>query len=407
MPADDTSQKINVYNLGEKGVNLTKSPLHIEDGELVAAQNAEFYLDEGLGAIRKRPGLQRLNTSILAGAVRGVIGVPLPGPGRRSVYCNQGFMDAAAWSKTTDGATWATVNFIAMPGSDGTANANYQPLPISVNPIPGQFFYVAENGADVGIIYGYDGTAEFELARLADALFNIRLLTVFQGVIYIAELANGGVGRMWQLDPVSGDLTLIGSTLGAGSEFVSAGGYLGKIFAGTAEATQGKLYSARPGATAWTLERTAVANQQAYASVIAYKGELFAATSALAGTAAIIEKRTVAGVWSTTRTGGTSAVANSFDGLVVHMNELYALYHTDPTSGTHVAQVHKYDGTSWSTDLDLSASGVFVFGGRLSVGSSLFAAARPAAGSTKGIWRKLAGVWSKVDNFGEGVMGVI
>lgn len=71
--------KLKVYNLGTKGVNLSRSPIHLEDGELTQAQNAELYLDQGELAIRKRLGIAKF-TDIGDSPVLSIGPVTLPDP---------------------------------------------------------------------------------------------------------------------------------------------------------------------------------------------------------------------------------------------------------------------------------------------------------------------------------------
>ncbi len=68
------AEKLIVYSFGEKGVNVDKDPLVLEDNELTRAQNA---VPEPDGGIKNRPGLEKFNASAAAGSILGGIGVPL------------------------------------------------------------------------------------------------------------------------------------------------------------------------------------------------------------------------------------------------------------------------------------------------------------------------------------------
>jgi hypothetical protein len=98
------SSKIATYNFGEKGVVVTKSPVHGEDGELAIAQNATPNPEGGLSGLRKRIGFQALNASAAAGAILAFISCNLEDPGVVAV-------NPAAFGKwlysTDGGATWA------------------------------------------------------------------------------------------------------------------------------------------------------------------------------------------------------------------------------------------------------------------------------------------------------------
>lgn len=67
-------QKLTVYSFGEKGVNVDKDPLVLENNELRQAQNA---IPEPDGGLRNRDGLTKFNDSAAEGSILGGIGVPL------------------------------------------------------------------------------------------------------------------------------------------------------------------------------------------------------------------------------------------------------------------------------------------------------------------------------------------
>jgi hypothetical protein len=72
--------KLSVFNLGDAGVNLTKSPLHTEDGEWVRLQNGAIELRGADHGIAKRAGIARF-AGMLAGPVLGIVNIPiLPTP---------------------------------------------------------------------------------------------------------------------------------------------------------------------------------------------------------------------------------------------------------------------------------------------------------------------------------------
>jgi hypothetical protein len=95
--------KIATYNLGEKGVVITKSPVHGEDGELALAQNSVPNPEGGLSGLRKRIGFRALNASAAAGGILAFISCNLEDPGVIAV-------NPAAFGKwlysANGGATW-------------------------------------------------------------------------------------------------------------------------------------------------------------------------------------------------------------------------------------------------------------------------------------------------------------
>lgn len=413
--------KLNVFGLGEKGVNLVKSRLHLDDGELTQAQNAEFFRDQGRGALRKRAGLARFNLTQLAGIVYGLIGVPLPGPGQRQIWVAQnpgsGGLDSS-WAKSTDGATFATLALATDPqpaGSQQSLINGFRTLDVNnvvtVQPcvqLPYGFFYLGEDPR--GVIYHFNGSTDFEFIRLPNASVAGRAagpLFLHQQQICCGVL--GAVtGRVYVIDPLTGESTdLANDVFVTGTEHPYSGAsYLGRIWVGTTKTASGRILSARVGETTWTVERTAGASHACYTSLATFRGSLFAATLAKAGTAAIIEKRTPDGTWSTSATGSHSVQFNYFDGLVVFQDALYAIYRT--TGATEICQIHKFDGTTWTTDYDLFANDGDLVVGKGVAGTSLYFS---TMGTLKaGIFRKVsAGAWSKVyaGNIQHGEIGVI
>lgn len=98
--------KLNVYSLGTEGVNRVKSPVHVPDGALLIAQNAEISPDKGQRGLRKRGGLAKLTSGgAAAGSILSMSSIPLADPyGSIYVY------DAALtrFRVSDDGLTWAT-----------------------------------------------------------------------------------------------------------------------------------------------------------------------------------------------------------------------------------------------------------------------------------------------------------
>lgn len=406
----DPNQKLNVYNLGEQGVNLSKSPLHIEDGELVNAQNAEFYLDEGIGAIRKRLGLQRLNTSALAGAVYGVAGIPLPAPGSRAIYAQ--LSNSPYLRKTTDGTTWANVTEIDqgnLPGEQSGSITTTAPYARTVT-LDRNLYYVSQSATNGQLLYALDGELGYEVIRYPYSTDNHRTLCVWDDwVVFVAK------GFVWLFSPYAGTIEQIGAEV-TGLEIIAcAVPYLGRLYVGTLkQGGSGRMLSARYGDTAWTVERTVGASHEGYVSVAVYKGNLYAGTGvAAAGTAAIIEKRTPGGTWSTSRTGASSANDNKWDPLLVADERLYATF----TDGTTNLLTDSFNDTAWSSSIDWRAESPVIdqFFGGVVVNKAIYVAVKSAAGSTTTIWRKPtnATAWAQVDSLPtsgtthSGFMGVI
>lgn len=72
--------KINVYQLGDLGMDVVEGPLTDDDGCLGFAQNAVRSIVDGEGALKKRDGLSRLSTTASGGEVLALVNVSLPEP---------------------------------------------------------------------------------------------------------------------------------------------------------------------------------------------------------------------------------------------------------------------------------------------------------------------------------------
>lgn len=72
--------KQNVYNLGEEGIDIVESPVHVADGVVLSAQNAQLAPSELEGSIRKRDGMAKFNSSVAAGPILSGFNVSLVDP---------------------------------------------------------------------------------------------------------------------------------------------------------------------------------------------------------------------------------------------------------------------------------------------------------------------------------------
>lgn len=72
--------RLKVDSFGTKGVNVVDSPLHLSDDDLINAQNAEIFFEDGYPAIRKRLGMAEGVTAALDGPVFALTSIPLVDP---------------------------------------------------------------------------------------------------------------------------------------------------------------------------------------------------------------------------------------------------------------------------------------------------------------------------------------
>jgi len=68
---------LTIYNLGQGGVNVDASDLHMKDEEVRLAQNIIADPLGTRGGLKNRPGLIKFNSSAAVGSVLGGTAVPL------------------------------------------------------------------------------------------------------------------------------------------------------------------------------------------------------------------------------------------------------------------------------------------------------------------------------------------
>lgn len=401
---------IDVFGLGTGGVQLVKSPLHMDDSEVIQAQNAEPYRDRGLTGVRKRPAFRPINTEATS-AIAGILGIELASTGAGNNLATDGVSNdipatgtqgliivarnthptTQAWKYTSDGGTtWSTTTALAKNIGD---NSHSMVL------YKGRAFYAGELDS-IGQILCFDGQKEFEFTRLpfGPASDNvggtaINMVGMAMGLFYVS-LNNGTTGRVYSVNPVTGAATQAGGTFTTANEIVvDVCAYEGRVWIATQNdnTKAAHIYSIRPGVdTVWTTERTTSdlgTNQFLnYNSLAASVGQLYAATSAPAGFAALIEKRTAGGTWSTELTAGSSAAAGHYDKLVIWNGFLYA----QQAYSTTVFDVVKQASVgTWGVDKDMAAAGSTSTGYFQGTPDILFASAPPRV-----FTKNLAGTWA-------------
>lgn len=414
-------EPISVFGLGLGGVNLVKSPVHLDDNEVIQAQNAEPYRERGQTGIRKRPALRPVNSSALAAAIQGVLPVELaqngagntlgaggssgggfnpdPGtPGTPIVTSGaQGLVLVArnthpatkAWKYTVDGGTtWATTTAL----STNIANSDHNAVIYN-----GRAFYAGEDDS-IGQILCFDGQSEFEFCRLpggpsAATAGGTKINAVgFALGYFVISLNDGTTGRVFLVDPVTGSASQLGGTFVAADEVVvDVAALAGRIWVCTNNdnTKAAHIYSIRPNLdSAWTTERTtgalAVGVYRGYNSLAALGGQLYAATGAPAGYAAIIEVRSAAGSWSTELTSSDITNDNYYDALTVWNGVLYGQY----AGGTVVDVVKRASAGSWAQDKDMAAAGSTTTWGFLVTPDTLYASGPPR------VFTKVGTTWS-------------
>lgn len=400
---------LKVYGLGEHGVDLVSTPLHAPDGSLTQAQNAEFFKDQGVSGLRKRQGLQRLNSAnALAGQVNGFVGVPLPAipfgnTNNRPYLISTG---AAEWSRATaaDAAVAVVTGNTLTIGTGGSAPAatgGRQPI-VSFK---GRIYYAVEDGSSNHLgVAAFDGVTESIVYPSTTAIVPI-------GIHNNQIALSDGGSNVVLLNPATGAVKTIslGANWNGFGPVNQAVSWLGKVWIAGGDGTpqEGRVGFAHENDASFTSDRLAGANKLTYTSVAVYGGQLYASQYASAGTAALIEVRTAAGSWSTSLTAPSSANANFFNNLIVHGGELYAVFN----HGSDAPIVYKFDGGSWTADETLDADSQA--GSAVSLGTDLFVSLleNQIDGGITGLEKPLrkrdsAGTWSTITN-GASLLGLI
>lgn len=427
--------KIDNYQFGLGGVNVSKGPLHLGDDEATQLQNAEIVPDSntgGQGVLSKRGGLAAL-TSALAGSVTGLVGLPLQTTYTRTLWAGLATQDSDTWLKTSNGTTWTSQTTPVRPDDQLNTNfnqylgdrriASYKTFIVyPSNAHTTDFVTPANNTAPP--IEIWNGTTDSELTKIptgsssgtaGNQAFGVLDMLVQDDAIYLSVYdppnsgGNDRNGRVLRLDLTTGVLSQIASAFGAGTGEMAGGApaclawYHGKLWVGldpnSGTSSAGKVVWAYPGiSTTWTED---VSNLQGYPrSLLPYRGDLFVGLRGNASfDAAVFRRVSSTGLWGVSDTTVTSGT-DYYGSLVEYSNDLYAVVFSD--GGADVELIRKFDGTSWTTDRDVAttdgAGTAYPVGNAVLYGSDLYYAFESPASvpGTGFILRKSGGTWTKV-----------
>lgn len=251
-----------------------------------------------------------------------------------------------------DLATWCNTGHLNVYGGSPAASCLQNVL---VYPASG--YTVGTNDPPVR---GFNGRSDRELCRIppsTTAVTSKAVITILAAndTIYLSTWDAGTTsanwtGRVFNLDVLSGALTLLGTVFAAGELPYTLAWHMGRLWVGTNNGigTVGKVYFFRPGIdTVWTLDHaTSSESAGGVTSMVSYKGKLYVGTDNAAASSGKVLVRDSLGAWTTSLTGPGTAINNGFPTLTVFGTNLYASYwdNTAPTS-----LVKKFDNSSWST----------------------------------------------------------
>lgn len=406
--------KIDIYGWG--GVNTTKNPVQLENSELTKAQNAIRDAAGEHGALRKRPGLTKINTIALSGSVNGFVNVPINVVGTRRflVGVDQDITASYQWITSTDtftntstatspaactrGNTTRSQGWFAANGGNGASLTN------RACQIEDRFIYPGDytrgNPAPVRI---YDGTVDkflFEIPLNAKVVADIGLtgyatkpgsimqMLVVGKKIYLVSIDyvhvnTGSYSRIMEYDMETGTLSQIGQscsgwvndvctasnggdTGGSTGVFSCVAWHQGMLYAGVgpppaevANSTGAGVYRIRPGVdTTWTYDfdnsGAADTDLETPVCMASYKGKLYVGMMDQNSATARIVVRDYAGSYSNSTTGGSST-GSAWTDMIVFGENLYACLYDD-NGGSSTSSIWKFDNSSWTNVKTLSTA---------------------------------------------------
>lgn len=274
--------KTEVWTLGLLGVDVVNGPLHLNDGDLLSAQNAEPFTEEGEGGIRKRLGIDEFTPTSIGTPIAAITSIPMVDnypTFRRLVALISSSMAASSHRTSTNGTTWANLSGITTPSRIENQGVN-QAVP-SFN---GVLYYPI---SDCAAMQTYNGIGVASAAPLpqstlrpSDGLFYGPALLVLNVVVRDGAIwwavrfpSSGGnpasIEVVYQHDPTAGSYTPVAQPFAQEAAVVgspTADGIVDGIVYGievwqgrvyvqlVKQSGNGRVYSAVVGDATWTLE---------------------------------------------------------------------------------------------------------------------------------------------------------
>lgn len=397
--------KIDVYNLGTKGINVTKSPAHTEDGELVQAQNSIPDPRGQFGALTKRDGLGEITASSLGGAIQAIALIPFPGTpvalsstgaipptGDPTLEIFLGIVDTVTagddWVMSTDSwATSATLSGTALLPSTATVTGRFNDSSFLGHGIstskqfiyPGKYVnYVqgSSSATDAPPILLWDGVRTDELVRITpNSALNTNDPTHYPLPVnckYIYDMILSGTtiyliahdephdaggltyySRVLTFDLLSNALVEMNTHFDIASVILTAMGvHQNKLFIGLGEGLSGlgatgQIYRDNLDGT-WKLDKT-LAVSETPLCMASFNGNLYIGTELNTANPAKLYQRDPLGAYTTSTTTAASAsdAGSRFGAMIVFQNNLYAAFY-NLNGGASSSGIMQYTGSAWS-----------------------------------------------------------
>ena len=230
--------KLNVYDLGQGGVNTSKSPVHLDTTELTKGQNAILDTAGVEGGLLKRGGMPRLNSVAMNGSINGAIHVPVAEESAKTETLYVGLevtSGSNTWRTSTDGSAWSfatSPSKCAQDNKRSNAGLNAEPPLRLCAQLDGRLYYATDgytahsnSGHGPPPLRVFDGTNDEPVASVpynpsVGDTTNVKMITDIIAAnkrIYFASFdGSGGPTRVFEVAPGSGQITQIGASSLAG-----------------------------------------------------------------------------------------------------------------------------------------------------------------------------------------------
>lgn len=385
--------KLSVYDMALHGVNTTTSPVHLRDGELTKAQNWQTDPTLADGCIRRRDGMVKLNSSALAGSVKGFMALPLPSEftTTRVFYAPINDGTTNTWRRSTDGVTWTTITTSTLQKcsvlthSDNVTNAGtfstsirgVVPLASFNNRLyfPGDDYNSTEDaGTDTDpTIYEWDGTTATKLMTIPQSPQATTKCSTVMGIVPYSSsellisvydydaTPNLAKTRVLLYNIVTSSFEQLGPGTDLRGSVFAPYVYQGRVWICPANFVSGyqmQVLWIRPGDNTWTADANLPAVTVGGVSMVEFLGDLYLGIHSSATQDALIRKRTAStAAWSTVHTSDGSGTGQFYAPLWVSSDGLTILAFWNNADGSAPLQrvLSSTDGTTWSTELDVVA----------------------------------------------------
>ena len=334
-----SSDKLDIYNLGSAGVDVDRSAIHLEDGELISAQNAVQGDD---GTLTKRDGLTKYDSTAGAGSILGFVAAPLgPGPADGTSDETTYYIPNAAgtWFKTTNSFSTSATNSVLGAAKADTAAAT----------LNNRLYYVS-TAETVRVFDGVQDSLFFDPPSFATTVAGV---WVSNGTLYSSIQDGTTTGYVIELDSF-GRMTQIGAAIPASFLVSKLIYHSNNIYAACVTSAPGQLrvYTIRPAtattATAWTLDYTTSGfTSVSSGSLASFKSLLYLGVAPAVGDTAVVYSRSATGTYSASDTA--TGTASDVTSLIVYKGSLYAAFSHYSGTGTANVMRKTTNGSSWST----------------------------------------------------------